>query len=205
MNSSAITPNVAAPLAEPTKAQLKRELHRAQRRKRLTAISLIAPLMIFLLVVFVAPIAILLKRAVENPEVADSLPATVIALKDWKRTGTPPDAAYGALAVDLAKARENNTAGALARRVNSEIPGTRSVLMKTARAMPLLDAAGQPLASPEIKQALIGIDEQWGQPEIWQVIAKNGSRYSPYYLLASMDMRQDGMGDLCDAASYRRN
>ncbi|QDZ28669.1 ABC transporter permease [Noviherbaspirillum sp. UKPF54] len=208
MTTSAIAPAIDLPIAEPSTAQLKRELHRAQLRKRLSAIALIAPLMIFLLVVFVAPIAILLKRAVENPEVADTLPNTVVALKGWKRTGTPPDAAYAALAADLAVAREHSTAGNLARRVNSELPGARSVIMKTARAMPLQGADGKPMTPQETRQALIDIDEQWGKPEYWQVIAKNGSRYSPYYLLASLDLRQDGMGNIVhmdeDQSAYQQ-
>lgn len=208
MTTSAIAPAVDLPLAEPSTAQLKRELHRAQLRKRLSAIALIAPLMIFLLVVFVAPIAILLKRAIENPEVADTLPNTVMALKGWTRTGTPPDAAYAALAADLAVARERSTAGNLARRVNSELPGARSVIMKTARAMPLQSADGKPMTPQETRQALIDIDEQWAKPEYWQVIAKNGSRYSPYYLLASLDLRQDGMGNIVrmdeDQSAYQQ-
>jgi putative spermidine/putrescine transport system permease protein len=208
MTTSAIAPAIDPSVAEPSTAQLKRDLHRAQLRKRLTAIGLIAPLMIFLLVTFVAPIAILLKRAVENPEVADALPNTIVALKGWERTGTPPDAAYAALATDLATARERNVAGALARRMNSELPGSRSVVMKTARAMPLQGADGKTMAAQEIKQALIDLDAQWGQPEYWQVIAKNDSRYSPYYLLASLDMRQDGMGNIVRAdeelSAYRQ-
>lgn len=196
MNTSAIAPAIDLPRAEPSVAQLKRELHRAQLRKRMTAIALIAPLVIFLLVVFVAPIAILLKRAIENPEIADGLPQTVSALKKWDRNGTPPDAAYVALAADLAAAHERSAAGSIARRINSEIPGARSVVMKTARAMPPRDAEGKPIAEDAFKQALIDIDAQWGQPEYWRIIAKNGSRYSPYYLLASLDLRQDGTGSI---------
>ena len=119
MTSPAIGAIVDTLPAEPSTAQLKRELHRAQLRKRAAAIALIAPLMIFLLVTFVAPIAILLKRAVENPEVATVLPRTVQALEGWDRKDTPPDAAYAALADDLAIAKEQNIAGTLARRINS--------------------------------------------------------------------------------------
>lgn len=197
MTSTVITPAIATAQAEPSVAQLKRELNRAQLRKRLAAITLIAPLMLFLLVTFVAPIVILLQRAIENPEVATALPRTVKALSAWDRHGTPPDAAYAALADDLAVAKEQSTAGGLAHRVNTEIPGARSVIMKTARAMPL--AEGKPLSPAEVKQALIDIDEHWGAPDYWRVIAKNGSRYSPYYLLASMDLKQDGFGNIMQA------
>lgn len=197
MTSTAITPAIATAQAEPSVAQLKRELNRAQLRKRLAAISLIAPLMLFLLVTFVAPIVILLQRAVENPEVATALPHTVKLLASWDRQGTPPDAAYAALADDLVVAKERSTAGGLAHRVNTEIPGARSVIMKTARAMPL--AEGKPLSPAQAKQALIDIDEHWGEPDYWRVIAKNGSRYSPYYLLAAMDLKQDAFGNIIHA------
>ncbi|RZI44360.1 ABC transporter permease [Herbaspirillum sp. HC18] len=196
MNTPAIGAVLEPVPAEPSVAQLKRELHRAQVRKRAAAIALIAPLMIFLLVTFVAPIIILLKRAVENPEVATVLPKTVQTLAGWDRKETPPDAAYAALADDLAAAKEQNIAGVLARRVNSEIPGSRSIIMKTARAMPLQDAEGKRLVAQDAKRALIEIDEQWGKPDYWQVIAKNASRYSPYYLLASLDLKQDAFGTI---------
>jgi putative spermidine/putrescine transport system permease protein len=197
MTSTVITPAIATAQAEPSVAQLKRELNRAQLRKRLAAITLIAPLMLFLLVTFVAPIVILLQRAIENPEVATALPRTIKVLAAWDRHGTPPDVAYAALADDLVVAKEQSTAGGLAHRVNTEIPGARSVIMKTTRAMPL--AEGKPLSPAEAKQALIEIDEHWAAPDYWRVIAKNGSRYSPYYLLAAMDLKQDGFGNIMQA------
>ncbi|OWW21778.1 ABC transporter permease [Noviherbaspirillum denitrificans] len=196
MNSPAIGVAFDTLPAEPSTAQLKRELRAAQLRKRMAAIALIAPLMIFLLVTFVAPIVILLKRAVENPEVVSVLPKTVQAIAAWDRHGTPSDETFAAFADDLAVAKEQNVAGVLARRINAEIPGSRSVIMKTSRAMPRLDAQGQRLKPAEVRQALVDIDEHWGQPEYWQAIARNGSRYSPYYLLASMDLKQDGFGNI---------
>ena len=199
MNSRVIDAAIDTLLVEPSPVQLKRDLRRAQLRKRVTAMALIAPLMIFLLVTFVAPIAILLKRAIENPEVVTVLPKTVGTLRGWDRNGTPPDAAYAALADDLTAAHEKNIAGMLARRINTEIAGSRSVIMKTARAMPLRDADGKPLDAAQTRSALIELDAQWGEPQYWQTIAKNGSRYSPYYLLAALDLRQDAFGDISQA------
>jgi putative spermidine/putrescine transport system permease protein len=133
---------------------------------------------------------------VENPEVAATLPHTVAALSNWDRKSAPPDAAYAGLASDLLRAREDSSAGSLARRLNSEISGARSIIMKTARALPLLDADGKPLPPAQIKQALIDIDEQWSQLPYWQAIAKNGAPYSPYYLLAALDLKQDAFGHI---------
>jgi hypothetical protein len=55
--------------------RLKRELRRAElRKKRAMALALIAPLAMFLLVVFAVPIGALLQRAVASPEVPNALP-----------------------------------------------------------------------------------------------------------------------------------
>ncbi len=185
--------------ADTSPAQLKRELRQAQTRKRIAALALIAPLAIFLMLTFVVPIASLLMRAVENPEVAATLPKTVQALAGWDRKGVPADAAYVALAEDLAASKASNSTGALARRINSDLPGARSVVMKTMRALPLLDADGKPLAPARVKPALIGVDAHWGEPEYWQTIASNSSHYSPYYLLAAVDLKQDAFGQLYKA------
>ncbi|MFC5473202.1 ABC transporter permease [Paraherbaspirillum soli] len=181
---------------------LKRELHQALFRKRAAALALIAPLAIFLLLTFLAPIALLLKRAVENPEVTRTLPRTVTALAGWDRRSAPPDAAYAALAVDLLKAKEGSSAGALARRLNAEISDARSIIMKTARALPLTTDDGQQLPAVQIKPALIELDPQWGEPALWQAIAKNAAPYSSYYLLAALDFKQDAFGRIERVDAY---
>lgn len=211
MNTLATSPdalmpvaNEAGPLApaEPSPQQLKRDLRAAETRKRLSALALIAPLAIFLLLTFVAPIVVLLTRAVENPEIASTLPHTVAALAKWDRKSLPPDQAYAALATDLLKARQDSTAGPLARRINTELSGARSLLMGTARVLPLKDGDGKELnlaQAAQIKQALIAVNPQWGELDCWQVIARNGSIYSPYYLLASLDLKQNALGNIIQA------
>ncbi|KGS26523.1 binding--dependent transport system inner membrane component family protein [Burkholderia pseudomallei MSHR7498] len=163
------------------------------------ALLLVAPLAIFLLLVFVVPIGALLTRAVQNPEIATALPRTVAALSNWDRKAAPADAAYAALAADLAQVADGEAMGALARRLNTEIPGYRSLVAKTARAMPLTDDANAPLAPAQTRAKLIELDERWGDAAYWQAIAKNGGRYSPFYLLAALDHKQDGFGSIVPA------
>ena len=76
---------------------LASQLQRAERRKRAFAISLTLPLLLFLLLTFLVPIGALLTRAVENPEVANTLGRTAQALAHWDRVTAPPDEAYAAL------------------------------------------------------------------------------------------------------------
>ncbi|CAJ3482220.1 spermidine/putrescine ABC transporter permease [Burkholderia pseudomallei] len=192
------TMTIATQSAPPTQS-LRRELKAAEARRRTMALLLVAPLAIFLLLVFVVPIGALLTRAVQNPEIATALPRTVAALSNWDRKAAPADAAYAALAADLAQVADGEAMGALARRLNTEIPGYRSLVAKTARAMPLTGDANAPLAPAQTRAKLIELDERWGDAAYWQAIAKNGGRYSPFYLLAALDHKQDGFGSIVPA------
>ncbi|MBO7809344.1 ABC transporter permease [Burkholderia pseudomallei] len=189
---------IATQSAPPTQS-LRRELKAAEARRRTMALLLVAPLAIFLLLVFVVPIGALLTRAVQNPEIATALPRTVAALSNWDRKAAPADAAYAALAADLTQIADGEAMGALARRLNTEIPGYRSLVAKTARAMPLTGDANAPLAPAQTRAKLIELDERWGDAAYWQAIAKNGGRYSPFYLLAALDHKQDGFGSIVPA------
>src|SRR5690606_26987379 len=68
---------IAVPLKEGAGPSLKQRLKHAERVNRWKAQALIAPLALFLLLVFLVPIAALLYKSVGNPEVVGGLPRTV--------------------------------------------------------------------------------------------------------------------------------
>jgi len=179
------------------------QLQRANRRRKVRAAALTLPLLVFLLVVFLVPLAQLLVRAVENPEVADALPRTGQALADWDREGLPADAAFAAVVQDLASIEETAQAGVLARRLNSEAPGARSLIMGSYRALP----TELPATDTAARQTLIELDARWEEPEFWQAIAKNSSRWTPDYLLTAIDLKRSAQGDIVsvgkDEAAFR--
>jgi len=167
---------------------LQQRLARAERARKWRAFALTLPLLAFLLLTFLVPIAALLMRAVENPEVARALPRTIAALDAWDRKDTPAPAAFAALAADLAALPDSSDAGLLARRLNSEQPGARSLVMSTYRLVPIAGSAD------EVKAKLLEADARWAEPAYWHAIAKNGSRWTADYLLASVDMKRDASG-----------
>ncbi|WP_429324160.1 ABC transporter permease [Paraburkholderia sp. GAS348] len=191
---------IAADSTPESNVRLKRELKAAEAKKRAMALLLIAPLAIFLLLIFVVPIGALLTRAAQNPEVVNALPHTLNALSGWDRKALPPDAAYSALAVDLAAIADSDGMGALARRLNVEIPGYRSLVAKSAHAMPFVDDNSKPLTltPAQMHAKFVELDERWNNIAYWQAIAKNSGAYSPFYLLASLDHKQDGFGHIIE-------
>ncbi len=82
-------------------ALLKRRLRRAESRQSTWALVLVAPLLLFVLLAFVAPIAYLLRNAVYDPDIAQNLPKTVAVLEQWDGKDVPGEDAFAALVADL--------------------------------------------------------------------------------------------------------
>ena len=78
----------------PERISLRARLRRAERRQKLRALGLIAPLFIFLALNFVLPISLMLFRAVDDREVGAVFPRTVAALRDWDGRALPGFEAY---------------------------------------------------------------------------------------------------------------
>lgn len=129
------TPEQTGPMLAADGTPLKRSLNRALRRQKLSALLLIAPLLIFILITFIAPIADMLFRSVENQIVSDTLPRTTQTLTDWdSESGETPGApVYKALYEDLFIAQERKLHTRLGSRLNYELTGASSLFRKSGR------------------------------------------------------------------------
>jgi putative spermidine/putrescine transport system permease protein len=162
---------------------------------RLPALLLTAPLVLFLLLSFVAPIGAFLWRGVSDAEVAPVLPRTVAALGPWDGAdgALPGEDAFAALVADLREARARERAagaGAIARaaaRLNADRPGFRGLLPMTARRI-------EPPFDGPARAAVLAISEDWADPETWGAIRRAGGPLSSFHVLAALDLRQDAAG-----------
>ena len=164
---------------------LARRLRGLRRKGQVKALLLVAPLMLFLVAIFVLPIGILLTRSVDNSEVARTLPTTGPALATWDGQGVPDEAVFAAFAADL-KASSKEDVAEIAKRLNYYETGMRSKLLKTAR---IIRNAEAPYA-----KAFIDIDEQWGTPRYWQILKQAMPAYTDFYLLAALDLSRNETG-----------
>src|SRR5882757_3152575 len=92
----------------------------AERKGHFRAIVLILPLLLFVIVTFATPVVLLLTRCVYDPSIANSLPTTIAALRDWDGKETPDEAVYAALVQDFRKVAQENTAAFVGKRLNYE-------------------------------------------------------------------------------------
>ena len=167
---------------------LKRSLARSLRLQKLRALGLIAPLLIFVLVSFIIPIGSMLFRSVENGIVADTLPLTVEALRDWDASSgdAPDEPVFAAFARDMVAAVEAKEHTKLGTRLNYEQTGMSSLFRKSGRKIKRLD----PDADAPFKEKLIKIDKKWGEVETWSTIKTHAVGLTNGYFLNAVDMRR---------------
>lgn len=183
---------VSAPAAasgSPTRANGRASFQKAQRRASAQALLLALPLILFLLSTFIAPIALLLARSVQNHEVPDSMPALTRALDAWDGHGVPDERTFALLASGLKEAQGSGQLGTVARRLNFAQPEFRSLLMRTARNLPAD-------APPAWKPALTQMDERWNSPEAWRLLKRAAASPTPDYLLAAVDAQVTPQGSV---------
>jgi len=114
---------------------LKKSLARALRMQKMRALLLVVPLLLFVLVTFIAPIADMLFRSIENQIVAETLPETVVELAEWDPDGSEPpsERVFEALYIDLFMASEQKLHTRLGTRLNYEQAGISSAFRKSGR------------------------------------------------------------------------
>ncbi|SFU25941.1 ABC transporter permease [Paraburkholderia aspalathi] len=185
----------------PTRADGRASFQNARRRASVQALLLALPLIVFLLSTFIAPIALLLARSVENHEVPDSMPALTRALNAWDGQGVPDERMFALLAAGLKEAQQSGQLGTVARRLNFDQAEFRSLLMRTARQLP-------PDAPPAWKPALVELDARWNSPEIWRLLKRAATSPTPDFLLAAVDAQVTPQGSVAfvpdNASIYRQ-
>jgi len=167
---------------------LKAALAAAQGRAKRRAFLLVLPLLLFVLLTFLVPIAYMLMRSVEHDGFAASAPALV----EWfdENPGfdpaNPPEEAFAALVQDLARMQEERTTGIAGTRINYSVPGSISMFKKGAR-----EAAG---LEPPYKEALLAVDANFGRPALWRGMASASNAYTAEFYLVASDRKLTDAG-----------
>jgi putative spermidine/putrescine transport system permease protein len=164
---------------------LKQKLQRVERSRRLKALGLVLPLLLFIIMSFVVPIGTMLKNAIDDPEdISKVLPTVMQALQGWNGTDIPDETVFAALATDLKQAQKDKTAALVGKRLNYEVSGIRSKVIATARKVEKLEAG-------PYKEALIAMDPIWGERDTWATIKRADSPWTSFYLLAALDLERN--------------
>ncbi len=158
---------------------------RQLRRRKLSAFLLVTPLLVFLLLAFVAPIGTMLVRSFYHPAVAGLIPDTLQGLAVWDGEDVPPAGTQALMAADLKRLAGERLSGKLAEEVNRVLPGSSSVIKSSARKLRRADDAD---IEADPAGLLTAANKKWGETEIWDALAKSGDVYTSRYYLTSLDL-----------------
>jgi len=165
---------------------LKSSLARAQRRSKIVAFMMVLPLLFFIVIAFLLPIADMLLLSVDNSIVKSILPKTHKSIESWDPySGVLPDeAVFASIVDDIKKAKKAREHTKIGTRLNYESSGFASLFRKAGRKV-------KKIKEPPYKEALIKSDKRWGDIYTWQVIKQNTSSYTDGYYLAAFDYKRN--------------
>lgn len=155
------------------------------RSRSLTALVLIAPLLLFLGLFFVWPLATVFRQAVSDPAISTVLPRASAGIATWEGTGVPSEDVQAALRQDIAANQDDMAMGDVVRRLNAAQSGFPSLMGKTI-----------PAVKKDPSVALADIDPRWGKTPFWTALKANAAPYTDAFLLASVDLERDKSGSI---------
>jgi len=169
---------------------LKESLKKALWQRKKTALLLVAPLFLFVLITFLIPIFDMLIRSVDNSIAAEQFPSVVVEIRNWDLNSTelPNETTFQALVKDFKIGAKEKTISRLGRRLNYEKSGMSGLFRKTARKIKKL---GTPESATE---AMIAIDKKWGDIETWRLIKRESNKYTSSYYLSAFDAQKNSDG-----------
>lgn len=182
-------------LKTPDGTPLKVALSRTLRYRKRTALLLVAPLFLFVMVTFLFPIFDMLSRSVDNKTMQTVLPQTAALLGDWDESSgkLPDEAVFKALVLEGQVAAKEKTINKVGKRLNYEKSGMSSLIRKTGRKLLRFDPEKLETSYTDV---ILGIDKKWKILENWQLIKRESSKYTASYYYAAVDsqMTSDGLG-----------
>lgn len=168
---------------------------RQLRRKKLALFAFTVPLLCFITLAFLAPIATMLYRSVYHPTVAQLIPLSLQHLQKWDETKgeLPPNETLSVFSQELQSLAKIRKSGKLAEEVNRSYPGSSSLIKSTARKLKklseseLIDGQGQ---------QLLASHKKWHKPELWRAIKQSGQTFTDRYYLTSVDLARNQQGEI---------
>ncbi len=165
------------------------------RRKKIRLLAFTLPLLCFVTLAFLAPIATMLYRSVYHPTVSQLIPRTLAEMKHWNASSSslPPAQALATFSVELRTLASERNSGKLAEELNRAVPGSSSLIKSSARKLQRIEEAE--LASGEGKQ-LLAADSKWHDLKVWIALKKLGGVWTDRYYLTALDLKRTADGSI---------
>ena len=175
---------------------LKVSLQKAERRNKIRAILLVAPLLLFILFTFLIPIGDMLLRSVDDSYINTVFPKTFKEYKKWDRQDLPSEELYKTMFFEV-KDSEGYAIGKASTRMNYAKSGWKSLLKKSKRKFKKIEEG-------PYKEQMIAIDKKWADMEYWKAIGVMVDATTAGYYLNAVDLKYNVDKEVVQQQENRR-
>ena len=176
---------------------LEVSLKKAERKNKLKAFLLVAPLLLFLIITYIFPIGDMLIRSVDDREVTNMLPKTFKAMESWDGQELPSEEVFEAFYFDMKLLIEERREGKLSTQMNFTKNGFKSILKKLRREMKKFDEGNY-------KEQIMAVHKRWADVEYWRAIKARSPSFTNQKYLKGMDMYTNEKGEIVSVPEDRQ-
>jgi len=176
---------------------LEESLKKAERKNKIKAVLLVAPLFLFILIIYVFPIGDMLFRSVDDRMITKMLPKTFNEMEKWDGKDLPDESVYRGLYEDLSYLKKNKTYGKIIARLNYEKSGFSSLIKKTVRKINKFEEGNY-------KEQFIKVHKRWGQNEYLVALKNTAPKWSYAKYLKGIDRKFDQDRNIVQVEEDRR-
>ena len=179
---------------------LEVSLKKAEKKNKIKAFLLVAPLLLFLIITYVFPIGEMFSRSIDDKMITNMLPKTFKEMEKWDGKELPPEEVFSAFYYDYKVLVEKQEHGKLGQRLNKEKNGFNSITKKLFRQVKRKKID----ESISIKEQIMKVHKRWRNVEYWQAIKRTAPPYTLAKYLKGMDMYFAADGSIAQVDEDRR-
>ena len=176
---------------------LEVSLKKAERRNKLRALFLVAPLFLFLVITYLFPLGDMLFRSIDDRMITSMLPNVYKSMEQWDGKELPEEPVYAAIYEDLSFLKKNKTYGKIIARLNYEKGGFSSLIKKTVRKINKFEKGNY-------KEQFIKVHKRWGQIEYLRALKNTAPKYTVAKYLKGVDLLFDEDKNIIQVEESRR-
>ena len=179
---------------------LEVSLKKAEKKNKIKAFLLVAPLLLFLIITYVFPIGEMFSRSIDDKMITNMLPKTFKEMEKWDGQDLPPEEVFTAFYYDFKVLVDKQEHGKLGQRLNKEKNGFNSITKKLFRQVKRKKID----ESISIKEQIMKVHKRWRTVEYWQAIKRTAPPYTLSKYLKGMDMYYGADGSITQVEEDRR-
>ena len=176
---------------------LEESLKKAEKKNKVKAFLLVAPLLLFLLITYIFPIGEMFTRSIDDKMITNMLPNTFKSMEKWDGKELPPEEVFASFLSDYKVLVKNKTQGKLGQRLNKEKNGFNSILKKLKRKMKKFEEGNY-------KQQIISVHKRFANVEYWRAMKRTAPPYTAIKYLKAVDLYTDENGSIVQVEESRR-